>query len=177
MRIPGRGGVRVLNGSAFGVGIYTARAPRISLGYTSGHNQMFACAALMGETSVTASKRPFITAGDILVYFQEERVFPCFLCTFNQTPTTTPAAVPDNFKSTKEDRKHGSISYYARLVTDVEKLRKQNPLTKSYPDPHGTVAAAASGSTNTKASKEDKKKKKKKKTRQARFNAGGGKKR
>jgi hypothetical protein len=43
LRIPGTGGVRVVNGSAYGVGIYTANNPQTSVGYTRGVNMMFVC--------------------------------------------------------------------------------------------------------------------------------------
>jgi hypothetical protein len=74
--ILGTGGVHVVNGSAYGVGIYLAMDASYSMSYCNGDNQMFACAVLCGKSGVTTK------AGDIIVSFKNELVLPCFLITF-----------------------------------------------------------------------------------------------
>eukprot|EP00747_Dinoflagellata_sp_TGD_P189194 gnl/TRDRNA2_/TRDRNA2_49194_c0_seq1.p1 gnl/TRDRNA2_/TRDRNA2_49194_c0~~gnl/TRDRNA2_/TRDRNA2_49194_c0_seq1.p1 ORF type:complete len:506 (+),score=60.12 gnl/TRDRNA2_/TRDRNA2_49194_c0_seq1:75-1592(+) len=79
--IPGRtSGIKVANGSAHGVGVYTARSPSLSLGYCRGHTQMLCCAGLTSaQSKLTAST---VCAGDAVVFFQESLTMPCFLLTF-----------------------------------------------------------------------------------------------
>eukprot|EP00037_Helgoeca_nana_P030327 m.373447 g.373447 ORF g.373447 m.373447 type:complete len:522 (-) comp28162_c0_seq10:2145-3710(-) len=76
--IPGQGGVRVVNGSAYGVGIYTATRPNTSCSYVRGESAMFVCAGLIENKFATSVKR----AGDIVVFFNQARVVPCALVTY-----------------------------------------------------------------------------------------------
>lgn len=72
LRVPGAAsGVRVANGSAFGVGIYTSQHAMTSLCYRRQTSTMFVCAVLeVGGVS---------RHGSTLVVFQEDLVVPLFL--------------------------------------------------------------------------------------------------
>ena len=72
--IPGQGNVRVLNGSAYGVGIYTARDPGISLGYSADCQMMFVCLGIIGP-KITTTKQ----ANDIFVFFDERLLVPMWV--------------------------------------------------------------------------------------------------
>eukprot|EP01006_Ploeotia_vitrea_P063107 TRINITY_DN84952_c0_g1_i1.p1 TRINITY_DN84952_c0_g1~~TRINITY_DN84952_c0_g1_i1.p1 ORF type:complete len:502 (-),score=42.17 TRINITY_DN84952_c0_g1_i1:38-1543(-) len=74
--IPGsRPGVRVENGSAHGLGIYTSRTPATPTGYCNGGNYMFCCAVLVGGKFCTTT----VTPGEWIVMMNPEQVLPCFL--------------------------------------------------------------------------------------------------
>jgi hypothetical protein len=78
--VPGNGNnVRVLNGSAYGVGIYTARTPQISTGYTQGCQKMFVCLGAIGPKIQTARQH-----GDIIVFFDERLVVPLYVVEFRE---------------------------------------------------------------------------------------------
>ncbi|KAJ9460341.1 hypothetical protein DIPPA_24571 [Diplonema papillatum] len=81
----GPGGVAVVNGSAHGVGIYTATTPEVSLNYAHG-NCMFVCAGLVGGSYWTTTKN----VGQVCVFFQRNRVVPCFLVKFESSNGTEP---------------------------------------------------------------------------------------
>lgn len=50
LKVPGHGNsLRVVNGSAYGLGIYLAISPQTSLGYVRGGSAMILCAALVGN--------------------------------------------------------------------------------------------------------------------------------
>jgi hypothetical protein len=86
-------GVTVQNGSAYGVGIYTARTPQIS--YCSGGRFLFVCAALVGERFTTTTKM----TGDMIILFDSAQILPCFLVEFNLKPDTTiPIYMPNTGK-------------------------------------------------------------------------------
>ena len=74
--IPGHGNVRVLNGSAYGVGIYTARDPHISVGYST-DMMMFVCLGLIGPRIATTKQ-----ANDIFVFFEERLLVPMWVVEF-----------------------------------------------------------------------------------------------
>eukprot|EP00038_Savillea_parva_P003993 m.132840 g.132840 ORF g.132840 m.132840 type:complete len:481 (-) comp11343_c0_seq2:71-1513(-) len=76
--IPGTGGVRVVNGSAYGVGIYTGRNPGISCPYVRGQQSMFVCAGLIENKFATSVHR----AGDMVIFFRKEQVVPCALVSY-----------------------------------------------------------------------------------------------
>merc|ERR1719330_1526626 len=74
--IPGQGNkVRVANGSAHGLGIYTAVAsnPRLSLNYTRGSRKLLVCGVLDSLNSNHVHH-----AGDAMVIFDTCRVAPLF---------------------------------------------------------------------------------------------------
>lgn len=73
------GPVRVLNGSAHGVGIYTGRQASLSLGFSRGCGAMFVCAGWVRE-QVVAIKQ----VHDTVVFFDAADVVPCFLVSFKQ---------------------------------------------------------------------------------------------
>lgn len=69
--VPGlRKGVRVVNGSAYGVGIYLSTCPRLSLSYVRDDRKMLVCAVLVGDSNVT-------NHGNIFVAKDASYVLPC----------------------------------------------------------------------------------------------------
>jgi hypothetical protein len=73
--VPGQGtGVKVVNGSAYGIGIYTATDPSTPLGYTRGGNQLFVCAGNPAKEDKVASS--------FRVFFSSARVVPLLLIDF-----------------------------------------------------------------------------------------------
>jgi hypothetical protein len=70
---PGSIRVRVANGSALGVGIYTSEQFSTSISYCRGHTQMLVCGVLSGHPSVTAH------AGGTIVCFENSLVCPMFV--------------------------------------------------------------------------------------------------
>jgi len=91
--VPGqRADVSVVNGSAFGVGIYTARSMDASFGYMRDTYTMFACAVLEPYRAALASynsNRPlYLSTPHVVVLFQSCLVLPMFLIDFDVgTPT------------------------------------------------------------------------------------------
>jgi hypothetical protein len=85
--IPGSGGVRVLNGTAHGVGIYTATNASTSRGYTDPYCVMFICVGLLGPGCSVA------TAGDFRVFRTSELIVPLWLVHF-QTAYSNEKAAP-----------------------------------------------------------------------------------
>eukprot|EP01060_Flectonema_neradi_P032121 TRINITY_DN5047_c0_g1_i1.p1 TRINITY_DN5047_c0_g1~~TRINITY_DN5047_c0_g1_i1.p1 ORF type:complete len:460 (+),score=94.97 TRINITY_DN5047_c0_g1_i1:50-1429(+) len=67
-------GIKVVNGSAYGVGIYSARTPSTSTYYTN-NEYMFVCAGLVSGNFQSQIKSP----GDMVVFFNEALIMPCFL--------------------------------------------------------------------------------------------------
>ena len=55
--VPGREGVSVANGSAHGVGIYTAKEPGLSFSFTRGTNKMLLC-GVIDDCQVSPSTPP-----------------------------------------------------------------------------------------------------------------------
>lgn len=73
LRVPytGQSPISVANGSAYGVGVYTAKDPSVSNYYTQGCKQMFICAGLSAKASYNV--------GNIVVFQKQELVLPCYL--------------------------------------------------------------------------------------------------
>jgi len=91
---PQQNGVHVANGSACGVGIYTAQDAHYSASYASSScRTIFACAVLTTGAvpySYSATPRPHlecVTSGDVFVLMQEARVCPLFLIDFEDGPS------------------------------------------------------------------------------------------
>lgn len=90
--MPGRGGVQVVNGSAYGRGIYTATYPQVNYASHFDHLaeagvfQMLCCAGLL-----TPSVR---RAGTFAVFFDAALVLPCFLVTLRPAASVHPHALP-----------------------------------------------------------------------------------
>lgn len=91
--IPGRGNkLRVVNGSAHGLGIYTAKVhnPRLSAGFAGFCPQgmlvvgvlddavMHSARKRLGNYSVGAESKEIIHVGDAMVVFEPSRVLPFF---------------------------------------------------------------------------------------------------
>lgn len=112
--VPGtQKGIDVANGSAYGVGIYSARTPSISLGYCRGGNQMFVCACLMCP-EITDTK----CAGDIIVQFKKEYIVPVFLVTFLKIDVVT-----NVIKKTPGEKKKNIFTVQYKQAKKLEKLR------------------------------------------------------
>jgi hypothetical protein len=90
---PAKNGVAVANGSAYGVGVYTATAASYSASYASSTSStIFACAALTTggvpyshSTAVGAAKPECIVTHGVVVLMQEARVCPLFLIDFDNS--------------------------------------------------------------------------------------------
>ena len=63
--------ISIANGSAYGVGVYTAKEPSTSDHYARGSGQMLVCAGLCKQASHNA--------GSIVVFSNEQHVLPCYL--------------------------------------------------------------------------------------------------
>eukprot|EP01106_Pelomyxa_sp_JSP_P012019 TRINITY_DN3238_c0_g2_i7.p2 TRINITY_DN3238_c0_g2~~TRINITY_DN3238_c0_g2_i7.p2 ORF type:complete len:172 (+),score=36.10 TRINITY_DN3238_c0_g2_i7:375-890(+) len=76
--VPGQGTgshLRVVHGSALGLGIYLARSPMMASGYCSGGGpNLFVCLALIGNRFVTANN------GSVLVITNPHQVLPIGVC-------------------------------------------------------------------------------------------------
>jgi len=121
--IPGRGNkVRVANGSAHGLGIYTAVAsnPRLSLNYTRGSRKLLVCGVL--DSSDTQQVKH---AGDQMVIFDACRVAPLFEASEVPVPLHSvrllggPDSAAQNRRAAKERRKPagrltGIVAFLAR---------------------------------------------------------------
>jgi hypothetical protein len=89
LRVPNTGnGVRIVNGSSFGVGIYAAKDSAYSRGYTD-CDKMFVCLALVGPQYTTMKD-----CGGICVFFDEALIVPLWLIKFetvdpHKPPTRT----------------------------------------------------------------------------------------
>ena len=89
--VPGTLGVKVLNGSAHGVGIYTARTPFVSQSYTD-CGAMFVCVGLVG-----AQSQRIHMSNDIIVFFGADDVLPVWLVRYSPrsgTANDAPQRVP-----------------------------------------------------------------------------------
>lgn len=78
--VPGTNGVRVLNGSAYGVGIYTAKNPGYSTSYTD-TSFMFVCLGLVGPQFTKVKD-----VSNICVFFDASLVVPMWLVEFQRGP-------------------------------------------------------------------------------------------
>jgi hypothetical protein len=76
LRVPGEVGVRVENGAACGVGIYTALQPIISMGYLHGDGVMFICAGMCMD--IPEIRRSW----SVHVYYRSEYVVPILALRF-----------------------------------------------------------------------------------------------
>ena len=87
LRVPNQGAnpISVLNGSAHGVGIYTARSPSISDWYTRGCGVMLICAGLISGSFVKATD--ITDVGSAVVFFRDDLVLPCFLVRYTRAST------------------------------------------------------------------------------------------
>jgi len=95
--IPGQGnGIKVANGSAHGLGIYTADVsnPHLSWGYARGSFQKLLICGVIDD--VGHSTAPEVKhAGSALVIFNSDRVIPLFEATLrNPAPQQPPLAAP-----------------------------------------------------------------------------------
>jgi hypothetical protein len=80
--VPGNGNdVRVANGSAYGVGIYTAQQPGASLGYCKGSSQMLALGVL---DLASGGQEVLRRVGNVTVFFDEAHVVPIGVVSFKQ---------------------------------------------------------------------------------------------
>jgi len=95
--VPGTEGrdVRVAHGTAMGNGIYLARNPLVSAGY-SPDNRMLACAVILGKCFVGHGNRTMEyhsnsnQDGSIMVISTGAQVLPLFVVTYAPTTATPP---------------------------------------------------------------------------------------
>lgn len=143
--IPGsRSGVKVVNGSAHGVGIYTARvgAPHLSWGFCRGiQKQMLVCAViddaafisnafLAGRFLVTKQSEYVRHVGDAMVVFDQTRVAPLFLA--SQTTSTRPTVAYTSFPFIKLIERYGD---YRKHKSDPRRSPLISRRTPSISDP------------------------------------------
>jgi hypothetical protein len=79
--IPGKAGVRVEHGSAFGVGIYSATDPETSMGYTDDRHLMFACVGLVGGSTKTTS------VGNYRIFSDSRYILPLWVLRYKRIRT------------------------------------------------------------------------------------------
>lgn len=86
-------GIKVVNGSAFGKGIYLATSPSVSLGYVRPYdaNEMIVCAACIGSSFVTTD------TGSVLVITKSSHVLPMFVVKYARTPSPLPNNTNSNY--------------------------------------------------------------------------------
>jgi hypothetical protein len=70
--VPGRSGLPVVNGNAYGSGIYLSTCPKMSLSYVRDHPKLLVCAILEGDSKVTHH-------GVIRVAKDPAYVLPCYI--------------------------------------------------------------------------------------------------
>eukprot|EP00760_Papus_ankaliazontas_P039397 PhM_4_TR9554/c0_g1_i1/m.15430 len=80
LHVPGTNGVVVQNGSAYGVGIYLAESPNISLSYTRGCGRLIVCAVILGDKHKTTT----LKSDSIIVVNNPAQVLPIYLVHINQ---------------------------------------------------------------------------------------------
>lgn len=79
--VPGKLGVTVANGSAHGLGIYTAANPGFSRSYSGSGEFMFVCIGLVGDGNVLTN-----STGVIVVFPEERWIAPVWLVKFGPAP-------------------------------------------------------------------------------------------
>ncbi|KAF0982775.1 hypothetical protein FDP41_010754 [Naegleria fowleri] len=120
--VPGKDNdLQVLNGSAYGVGIYlSVMDPSISVNYCAGGNQLFACAVLLTDTVNTKNH------GSFLVIKEEAYVLPCFLVTFEnhfKSPFSTVLQKEETKQRVVKTKKGEMVFSKKRKEEQREKLR------------------------------------------------------
>jgi len=89
--VPGQGNeLKVVNGSAFGKGIYLATKPNISLGYVRGASEMIVAAASIGNKFVSTD------TGQVLVITNSDHVLPMFIVSFTNGPSANEVKAEKN---------------------------------------------------------------------------------
>jgi hypothetical protein len=115
--IPGMGNsLRVTNGSAHGLGIYTATVdnPMLSFGFCRGETSILICGVLddsarrsevqyMGNLAVTSASKDVLHVGNAMVIFDIKRVAPLFLAT-RDVPVARPARAATSFNAPARPR-------------------------------------------------------------------------
>jgi len=71
--VPGKSGVPIVNGNAYGSGIYLSTCPKMSLSYVRDHPKLLVCALLEGDRSKVTSH------GNIRVAKDPAYVLPCYV--------------------------------------------------------------------------------------------------
>jgi hypothetical protein len=130
LMVPGRSGVKVLNGSAYGVGIYTAKNPGYSTSYTN-CDLMFVCLGLVGPQIKTLKD-----VGQICVFFEEQLVVPMWVVQFTRTKSSSSAGEPQRvslseiLKAVPENRGGNQPILSAMSGPSVDAVTSRKPLTK-----------------------------------------------
>uniref|UniRef100_A0A7S4CSJ1 Chromo domain-containing protein n=1 Tax=Eutreptiella gymnastica TaxID=73025 RepID=A0A7S4CSJ1_9EUGL len=128
--VPGTGhNVTVANGSAYGVGIYTARSPLT--GFCRGGNYAFVCAGLVGPRFLGTADH-----GSIVVFFDPDTVLPCFLveihtCTYGNKCAGQPQYVSQLYKPNMwppSDRGYHHPSHVQGSAGPVSNVQKYYPV-------------------------------------------------
>ena len=79
--VPGQSGVKVVNGSAYGTGIYTASSPQVPITYTKGDHRLLLCAILDDPAGVKTCGG----GGDYKVIKASDFVIPLYEVTLRTT--------------------------------------------------------------------------------------------
>ena len=92
--VPGKGNdIRPVNGSEYGLGIYTSFSGTSSIEYCYGGNKMFVCAVCVRDKIVISED------GNVLVVFDERSVLPCWLITFENRVENVQEPVNMNYNN------------------------------------------------------------------------------
>ena len=116
LRVPHTGSkpIGVANGSAYGVGIYTATSPATSRYYSEG--LIFVCAGMVGESFKTARVAGReVNHGTVCIFDDANAVLPCFLVRYSDgikhtTPTVSDSLTKNMLKKISEPRRECPLS-------------------------------------------------------------------
>ena len=101
--MPGTEGVRVVNGSAFGVGIYVGTSPVVSLSY-SNSSKLLVCALIPGlkSTVMSGTKYQIYDGGTFYVVKNASQLLPCYVVNliYNQEQVNELATLSAAIKTT-----------------------------------------------------------------------------
>jgi hypothetical protein len=114
LRVPGEVGVRVENGAAYGVGIYTALNPGISMGYLRGDGVMFICAGMCMD--IPEIRRSW----GVHVYYRSEYVVPILALRFFQRKLWYDAGVGELTDEVKEHLRNPAPKVFDNLEDMME---------------------------------------------------------
>jgi len=78
--VPGKSGLPIVNGNAYGCGIYLSSCPKMSLSYVRDHPKLLVCALLEGDRNKVTNH------GVIRVAKDPAYVLPCYILHYKGTP-------------------------------------------------------------------------------------------
>jgi hypothetical protein len=113
----GSGGIPILNGAAFGHGIYTAKGPDTPMSYGSGARQVILARALRGRCGrdSTGDADSWEPKGDWVVFRKGEQLLPVYVVHFHdcQSESATAQATPAPARALPRPGKAGRSRWFA----------------------------------------------------------------